>query len=461
MTIDADAAILFVDDDEDIRTAGRLLLQRHFATVVVAAAADDLPRLLAAQRFDVVLLDMNYAPAESSGREGHDWITRIRELDPHAVVLAITAFGNIATAVEAIKRGATDFLTKPWENEKLVASVRAAVALRRSRADATHFRRRSLELATAPGGSGLVFQSDAMREVMELVERAAPTEANVLVLGENGTGKELVARELHRRSQRAAEVMLAVDLGSLAESLFESELFGHRRGAFTDARDDRMGRLQAAHGGTLFLDEIGNLPPRLQAKLLTVLERRVVVPIGDTHPTAIDVRVVSATNLADDRLADDATFRQDLLYRLNTVAIRLPPLRQRRDDIPLLVEHFLALHGRRYRRTIAGVTDRAMARLLEYRWPGNVRELAHAVERAMILSSSDLLDETAFRLAPAAVPTVEAPPVDAAEILNLEELEKQAVMKALRKHGWNVSHAARELGITRTSLYRRMEKYGL
>jgi len=455
---DAVGAILFVDDDDDIRTAGRMLLRRHFATVIAAGAPAEIPRLMADHRFDVIVLDMNYCAGESSGSEGHDWISQILALDADVVVLAITAFGNVGTAVEAMKRGATDFLTKPWENEKLVATVRSAVALRRSRADASHFRHKSLELAAAPAGGELVFRSAAMREVMDVVDRVAPTEANVLVLGENGTGKEVVAREIHRRSRRAGEVLVTVDLGSLAEPLFESELFGHRRGAFTDARDDRMGRLQAGHGGTVFLDEIGNLPLRLQAKLLTVLERRVVVPIGDNHPTPIDVRIVSATNLRDDQLRDDKVFRQDLLYRLDTVSIRLPPLRERRDDIPVLVDHFLGVHGRKYRRRITGVTHAAMAMLCEYPWPGNVRELAHAVERAIILSSSDPLDEAAFRLT--AAPS-SAEPLAGGDLLNLEQLEQAAVTRALRKHSWNVSHAARELGITRTSLYRRMEKYGL
>jgi DNA-binding NtrC family response regulator len=452
-------AVLFVDDDDDIRTAGRMLLRRHFPTVVATAAPAEIPRLMAEQRFDVVLLDLNYAPGERSGDEGQGWISRVQELDPGVVVLVITAFGNVGTAVEAMKRGATDFLTKPWENEKLVASVRAAVALRRSRADATHFRHRSLELAGSPDG-GPVFRSAAMHEVMAVVDRVAPTEANVLVVGENGTGKEVIARELHRRSGRAGDVLVTVDLGSLAEPLFESELFGHRRGAFTDARDDRMGRLQAAHGGTLFLDEIGNLPLRLQAKLLAVLERRVVVPIGDNHPTPIDIRIVSATNLSDEALRDDKLFRQDLLYRLDTVTIRLPPLRERADDIPALIDHFVAVHGRRYRRQIAGVTDAAMARLVEYRWPGNVRELGHAVERAIILSAGDTLDEAGFRLSDAPAPAALEDATGSGS-LNLEQLEKAAVTKALRKHSWNVSHAARELGITRTSLYRRMEKYGL
>jgi DNA-binding NtrC family response regulator len=356
-----------------------------------------------------------------------------------------------------MKRGATDFLAKPWENEKLVASVQAALALRRSRADASYFRRRSQELATGAVGE-LRFASAAMRDVMSIVSRAAPTDANVLVLGENGTGKELVARAVHRLSKRADEVFVAVDLGTVSEALFESELFGHRRGAFTDARDDRMGRFEAAQAGTLFLDEVGNLPPRLQAKLLTVLERREVTPIGDHRPTPIDVRVISATNLGDDALADDRTFRQDLLYRLNTVTIRVPPLRERPDDVPVLVEHFVALYARKYRRPAPAITEAAMERLCEARWPGNVRELRHAVERAVILTGGDVLDADAFP--PATAPVAAASPAPGDEVLNLEEVERAAVEKALRKHRWNVSHAARELGITRTSLYRRMEKYG-
>jgi DNA-binding NtrC family response regulator len=450
-------SILLVDDDEDIRTAGRLLLKRSVASVVTAERPELIPQLLAEQPFDVVILDMNYRLGDASGADGLAWIPKLLAIDPDIVVLAATAFGNVAVAVEAMKRGATDFLAKPWENEKLVASVQAALALRRSRADASYFRRRSQELATGAVGE-LRFASAAMRDVMSIVSRAAPTDANVLVLGENGTGKELVARAVHRLSKRADEVFVAVDLGTVSEALFESELFGHRRGAFTDARDDRMGRFEAAQAGTLFLDEVGNLPPRLQAKLLTVLERREVTPIGDHRPTPIDVRVISATNLGDDALADDRTFRQDLLYRLNTVTIRVPPLRERPDDVPVLVEHFVALYARKYRRPAPAITEAAMERLCEARWPGNVRELRHAVERAVILTGGDVLDADAFP--PATAPVAAASPAPGDEVLNLEEVERAAVEKALRKHRWNVSHAARELGITRTSLYRRMEKYG-
>jgi DNA-binding NtrC family response regulator len=450
-------SILLVDDDEDIRTAGRLLLKRSVGSVVTAERPELIPQLLAEQPFDVVILDMNYRLGDASGADGLAWIPKLLAIDPDIVVLAATAFGNVAVAVEAMKRGATDFLAKPWENEKLVASVQAALALRRSRADASYFRRRSQELATGAVGE-LRFASAAMRDVMSIVSRAAPTDANVLVLGENGTGKELVARAVHRLSKRKGEVFVAVDLGTVSEALFESELFGHRRGAFTDARDDRMGRFEAAQAGTLFLDEVGNLPPRLQAKLLTVLERREVTPIGDHRPTPIDVRVISATNLGDDALADDRTFRQDLLYRLNTVTIRVPPLRERPDDVPVLVDHFVALYARKYRRPAPAITEAAMERLCEARWPGNVRELRHAVERAVILTGSDVLDADAFP--PAAAPVAAASPAPGDEVLNLEEVERAAVEKALRKHRWNVSHAARELGITRTSLYRRMEKYG-
>jgi DNA-binding NtrC family response regulator len=450
-------SILLVDDDEDIRTAGRLLLKRSVGSVVTAERPELIPQLLAEQPFDVVILDMNYRLGDASGADGLAWIPKLLAIDPDIVVLAATAFGNVAVAVEAMKRGATDFLAKPWENEKLVASVQAALSLRRSRADASYFRRRSQELATGAVGE-LRFASAAMRDVMSIVSRAAPTDANVLVLGENGTGKELVARAVHRLSQREGEVFVAVDLGTVSEALFESELFGHRRGSFTDARDDRMGRFEAAQAGTLFLDEVGNLPPRLQAKLLTVLERREVTPIGDHRPTPIDVRVISATNLGDDALADDRTFRQDLLYRLNTVTIRVPPLRERPDDVPVLVEHFIALYARKYRRPAPAITEAAMERLCEARWPGNVRELRHAVERAVILTGGDVLDADAFP--PASAPVAAASPASGDEVLNLEEVERVAVEKALRKHRWNVSHAARELGITRTSLYRRMEKYG-
>ena len=448
--------ILIVDDDDDILTAGRLLLRRHFAGVITCSRPDQVPDLLGRHDLDAVLLDMNFGPGESSGRQGLEWLRRILDIDARMVVVMITAHGSVDTAVEAMKLGATDFVAKPWENEKVVATVSAAVELHRSRLETDSLRRanRVLREAAAPAAPAIIGRSAGLRDVLSIVERAAPTDANVLVLGENGTGKELIARELHRLSPRADEIFLAVDMGSISESLFESELFGHLKGAFTGANDDRLGRFQAADGGTLFLDEIGNLPLHLQARLLSALEQRRVTPLGSDRPQAFDVRVVAATNVPADRLRDESRFRPDLLFRLNTVEITVPPLRERRDDILPIARHFLDLYSRRYGGNPASFSPAAEKALVEYDWPGNVRALRHAIERAVILAGSDVLQPHDLQL------TGAAPAVPAGD-LNLERMEKDTIHAALKKHGFNISHAARELGLTRASLYRRMEKHGL
>lgn len=459
--------ILIVDDDEDILVAGKLLLKRHFDFVATANKPEHIPQLLAETTFDAILLDMNFGAGERSGREGLQWLTRILEIDPDAVVILITAHSAIETAVDAMKLGATDFVSKPWQNEKLVATLGAAVKLRRSRSEAAHLKDQNRELARHISRTSdmILGQSKAMEAVFQVIARAAPTEANVLILGENGTGKELVAREIHRQSARAGGIFMSVDLGAVAETLFESEMFGHKKGAFTDARQDRIGRFQAAQGGTLFLDEIGNIPLHLQAKLLTVLEQREVVPVGANAPQSIDVRVISATNVAPGELAEESVFRQDLLYRLNTVEVRLPPLRERDGDIPLLADHFMRLYARKYGRTIRKISGPALAAISDYSWPGNVRALRHAVERAVILSDGDTLEVSDFSLPGEVVgrpgrATEGQEPSDTYQS-TLEELEKTAIDDALRRHTGNVSRAAKDLGITRTSLYRRMEKHGL
>ncbi len=458
----AETSILIVDDDSDILTAARLLLKRHFGRVVTANQPERIPALVAEAPFDAVLLDMNFVTGERSGREGLTWLARILELDPEAVVVLITAYSAIDTAVEAMKLGAFDFVAKPWQNEKLVATLRAAVEHRRSRLEAASLKRQNRELAAEINRPSelILGTSPAMRRVFELVGKAAPTDANVLILGENGTGKELVAREIHRQSARAAGVFMSVDLGAVAESVVESELFGHRKGAFTGASENRIGRLQAAAGGTLFLDELGNISRPLQAKLLTVLERREVVPVGANAPVPIDVRVISATNAPRAELHDEAVFRQDLLYRLNTVEIPLPPLRERREDIPLLADHFMRVYARKYGREVKGIAADAMAAIAAYPWPGNVRALRHALERAVILSDGETLRLGDFPLQPA---DGEGRGGDDGQGLSgtLAEVERRAIEQALQRHAGNVTHAAHDLGITRTSLYRRMEKYGL
>ena len=455
--------ILIVDDDDDILTAARLLLRRRFAEVVTCRRPERIPDLMARHDFDAVLLDMNFGPGESSGEQGLSWLERILELDPQAVVVMITAHGSVDTAVEAMKRGATDFVTKPWQNEKVVATVSTAVELRQSRAETASLRNANRLLREAAGGGTqqIISESASMDEVFSMVERAAPTDANVLILGENGTGKELVARELHARSLRSEQLFLAVDMGSISESLFESELFGHRKGAFTGANEDRLGRFQAADGGTLFLDEIGNLPMHLQAKLLSALEQRQVTPVGADEPQSFDVRVIAATNTPIEHLRDADLFRPDLLFRLNTVEITIPPLRERRDDILPIAMHFAELYSRKYNKPGCTISSAAQAALLAYDWPGNVRALRHAVERAVILSKDDVLGPGDLQLDYPSTAASPPPPTAIPTILNLDEMEKDAIEKALRKHGFNISRAAAELGLTRASLYRRMEKHGI
>lgn len=455
--------ILIVDDDEDILVAGRLMLRRNFAQVVTCRRPEAIPDLLKLHQFNAILLDMNFGPGESSGRQGLEWLEKILEIDPKLVVVMITAHGSVDTVVEAMKHGAMDFVAKPWQNEKVVATLTTAVALHQSRIEAERLRQtnRALIEATSSPGSNIIAQSDEMNAVFVLVARAAPTDANVLVLGENGTGKELIARELHRQSARSDKVFLPVDVGSIAESLFESEMFGHRKGAFTGAAEDRPGRFQAANGGTLFLDEIGNLPLHLQAKLLSALEQRQVTPVGSDKPEEIDVRLISATNISVEALNDDNRFRPDLLFRLNTVEITLPPLRERRDDILPIARHYLAMYSRKYTTAPRSFSAQAEEAMRAYDWPGNVRALRHAIERAVILASNDVIEPEDLQLNNGTpVTQSKTAPVEPV-VLKLDEMEKSAVQTALRKHGFNISRAAKELGLTRASLYRRMEKHGL
>lgn len=454
---------LIIDDDEDIMLSARLVVQPLFARVeTIAHPADALP-LMARTLPDLILLDANFARGATDGAEGFRWLERFLERDPAASVVLITAHGGVDIAVQAMKRGATDFVSKPWDNARLLAAARNAAALRRSRAAAGA----PAPIVTPPGTSTLLGGSPAMARVHSLIEKAAPTDANILILGENGTGKELVARELHRRSARADGPLLTVDLGAIAETLFDAELFGHAKGAFTDAKNDRAGRLQAANGGTLFLDEVGNLPLHLQPKLLTALEQRRVTPVGATKPIDIDVRVISATNLAPTQLADEGVFRQDLLFRLNTVEIQLPTLRQRPEDVPLLLTHFLELYARRYGKPPRAVPDEVMAALQGFAWPGNVRALRHAAERAVILAEGSTFTIADFPLGDErrAVSATEVAPSPAAapdrDDLNLDRSERRLIERALKKHGYNISNTATELGLTRGSLYRRMEKHGL
>ncbi|UCE22376.1 MAG: sigma-54-dependent Fis family transcriptional regulator [Candidatus Aminicenantes bacterium] len=451
--------ILIVDDDEDILQAARLLLKKHVGQVDTEKNPKIIPSLMKNNSYDVILLDMNFAKGATSGKEGFEWLNKILEVDPAAVIVPITAFGDVSMAVRAIKEGATDFVLKPWQNEKLIATVSAAIHLRRSRIEADNLRSRQKQLSADLDQPfhDFIGQSSAMEKVFVSIQKVAKTDANVLILGENGTGKELVARELHRQSQRANEVFISVDMGAVSETLFESELFGHVKGAFTDAREDRAGRFEIASGGTLFLDEICNLPLTLQAKLLTVLENRMVIRLGSNKHIPIDVRLICATNLPVHELVAENKFRQDLLYRINTVEIHMPSLKERVEDIPLLVNHFLKIYCKKYNKPLKRVSPATLKRVEKYPWPGNVRELQHAIERAVIMSDSTALQPSDFFF-----PVTEAKEDGLVfDDFNLEEIEKMVIRKALSKHAGNISHAAKELGLSRTSLYRRFEKYGL
>ncbi len=467
-----EAHILIVDDDEDILVAGKLLLKRKFSQVDICNRPEQLPILLEQNDYDVLLLDMNFGPGESSGAQGFHWLNEVKRLKPEVIVVMITAHGGVDVAVEAIKQGATDFIAKPWHNEKVVATVSTALELKRTRQESQSLKvaNQALVQATVSSNESIIGQSAAMQHVHSLVSRAAPTDANVLILGENGTGKELIARDIHQHSPRKDSVFLSVDLGAISETLFESELFGHKKGAFTGANQDRIGKIKAAEGGTLFLDEIGNLPLHLQAKLLTVLEQRKVTPLGSNTEESFNVRIVAATNVEKAKLTDENYFRQDLLFRLNTVEITLPALRDRGQDILDIAHHFIAVYGKKYQKHDLTLAENTKQAMLAYAWPGNIRALRHAVERAVILSEQSELTPEDFQLTSQAALNVDHISVSDSQDstgnklpdeLNLEAIEKMAIEQALRKHKYNISHSAKELGLTRAALYRRMEKHGL
>jgi DNA-binding NtrC family response regulator len=451
--------ILAVDDNEDILFALRLLLKQHVELIKTTDDPSDIPELMRNEDFDVILLDMNFTKDAISGQEGFDWLLRILELDPEAVVVFITAYGDAEKAVRAIKAGATDFVLKPWQNEKLIATVSSSIQLKRSRLEASGLKMKQKEISKVLDQpfQDFIGVSPEMQEVFTAIKKVAKTDANVLILGENGTGKELVARALYRNSPRKDEVFISVDLGSISETLFESELFGHVKGAFTGAVKDKSGRFEIASGGTLFLDEIGNLSLPMQAKLLTVIERKEVIKVGSVKPIHVDIRLICATNNDIHSMVSDETFRQDLLYRINTVEIQLPPLRERTGDIPILASHFLKIYNKKYKKNVSRISNEAMNRLNHYHWPGNVRELQHAIERAVIMSDSGRLEGGDF------VFSSKKKKSDELEIqtYNLDEIERNVIVKVMKQNHGNISQAAAELGLTRTSLYRRMEKYGL
>jgi DNA-binding NtrC family response regulator len=381
------------------------------------------------------------------------------EIDPSIVVIMITAYGDIETAVQAIKSGATDFILKPWQNEKLLATLSSALMLRKSRLEIDQLKVQQQQLSADMDQQfqNIIGRSPAMQQIYATIQKVAGTDANVLILGENGTGKELIARAIHRQSHRSEQVFISVDMGAVSESLFESELFGYVRGAFTDAKEDRAGRFEVASGGTLFLDEIGNLPLALQAKILNVLENRLIFRLGSNKPKTIDIRLICATNMNLHEMVTANKFRQDLLYRINTVEIKLPPLRERQEDIAILADHFLKIFSRKYHKSARKLSDAALKKLEFYQWPGNIRELQHVIERAVIMTDETVLQPGDFLF---------SGPQDQGESLifddyNLETVEKILIQKTLKKHRGNITNAARELGLTRTSLYRRMEKHGI
>lgn len=455
---DALEKILVIDDDQDVLTAANLLLKRHFSLVKTDADPGTIPDYLAESSWDIILLDMNFEIGANSGKEGLYWLSLIKKQQPTALVILMTAYGAVNTAVDAMKEGAVDFVLKPWQNERLLTTIDNALQLKRSREEVRHLRSRQKEIQSPPSDN-LIGNSQVMQKVNSLIKRVAPTDADVLILGENGSGKEVVAREIYQQSRRLDEVFVAVDLGSVTESLFESELFGHKKGAFTGAATDRIGRFQAASGGTLFLDEIGNLPLHLQGKLLSTLEQRTVIPVGTNSPVPIDVRLICATNKDIKQMVQEGSFREDLLYRINTVEIDLPPLRKRQGDLSLLLNHFLQIYTQKYNLPMPEVSKETINQLKQYPWPGNIRELRHAVERAMILGHSDKLQAGDLLMNTGSAQGTAITMDD--DFLNLQNLEQTAITTALQKHRGNISHAAKELGITRTSLYRRMEKYGL
>lgn len=454
------ARILIVDDDADVLMAARLFLRQHIEFVHTERNPENLPDLLKAESYDLILLDMNFSRDATSGKEGFHWMNKILEIDPAAAIILITGYGDIELAVQGIKEGATNFLLKPWENKKLLATINATLEVRRSKVELQDLKSKQKVLIADQDQaySNIIGSSLAMIKVLTTVSKVAKTDANVLILGENGTGKEVIARAIHRASKRAGEVFVSVDLGAITESLFESELFGYTKGAFTDAKEDRAGRFEAAHKGTIFLDEIGNLSQSLQSKLLSVLQNRKVVRLGSHKEIPIDVRLVCATNMPLYQMVSENKFRQDLLYRINTVEIKLPALRERLEDIEPLVEHYLEVYCKKYKIQKKRLNASTLKRLQTHHWPGNIRELQHAVERAVIMGENQVLEPHDFFLSENEDKQEnEVMPVN----MNLEETEKMLIRKVVDKHGGNISRAAKELGLTRASLYRRMEKYDL
>lgn len=431
--------ILVVDDDADILNAAKLFLKRHFGTVTIEQDPRRIPFLLNNYQFDIILLDMNFSRDQNSGMEGFSYLETILDLKPEQKVILFTAYGDIEMAVRAIKIGAKDFVLKPWENDKLLATLQAALEKQSG--------------PTPKSSTAIIAESEAMKAVFKLVNQVAKTDATVLILGENGTGKDLIAKEIHQLSARSKQKFVHADLGSISENLFESELFGHIKGAFTDAKEERVGRFQEADKGTIFLDELGNIPYNLQGKLLYALQNKEVVKVGANKSIAFDARVIAATNANLQEMIAQKSFRQDLYFRINTIEIVLPPLREREGDVLLLAEHFLKVFNEKYNRKIKGFSAEFQKKLKAYTWPGNIRELQHVMERAVIVADSHTLGPELLQ--------IQGQASEAVNSLKLEELEKNAVLKALKKFNGNITEAAKDLGLSRQAFYRRIEKFNL
>ena len=442
------ASILVVDDDKDVLTAVKLLLKTEANDVITEHNPENLRRLLTQHSFNLVLLDMNFKSPIHTGNEGLFWLKEIKKIKPELDVIMITAYGSIDLAVRSLKEGATDFILKPWYNDKLIDHIKEALQGKKQKA-------KSREQDDKTAENHIIGKSDAMQKLFIKMGKIAPTDANVLILGENGTGKDLVARAIHQQSLRADKPFVKVDVGALTETLFESELFGYRKGAFTDAREDREGRFEAANGGTLFLDEIGNISLHLQSKLLSVLQNRQVMRLGSNQPIPVDIRLVCATNIPVEELANESRFRKDFVYRIHTVDLMIPPLRRRGDDMLTLAEHFSKVYGEKYFKPSIFINERAKRRLQEYSFPGNVRELQYSIERAVIMCEKDEISTEYLIFLPLESISVQKEESD----LSLSSVEKNTILRVIEKNNGNISKAAKELGITRTALYRRLSKY--
>lgn len=446
------ASILIIDDDTDVLTAVRLLLKTEVKEVVTEKNPENLRWLLSKQNFDLILLDMNFTSSINTGNEGIFWLNKIREFGSDASVIMITAYGDIDLAVRSLKEGAADFVIKPWHNERLIQTIKETLKKKGKPAG-----------ATAPAGDSVVGkellgESEVMKDIFFKIEKIAPTDANILILGENGTGKDLIARAIHQHSLRADKPLVKVDVGALTETLFESELFGHKKGSFTGANEDREGRFEAANGGTLFLDEIGNISLQQQAKLLSVLQNRQITRLGSNQAIDVNMRLICATNLQISELANENRFRKDLIYRINTVEIVIPPLRKREEDIIMLAKHFAKVYAAKYLKPDPVFDAKALDKLRQYLFPGNVRELQYTMERAVIMSDGEELTSSDLIFSPIEASVVtEKEPAD----LNLNTVEKNTILRVIEKHNGNISRAAKELGLTRTALYRRLSKYDI